>query len=52
MVLARASDRPWFEAKGFEACTGTLSVWPITVTLPISSVFSAMQAATEATSGP
>jgi hypothetical protein len=52
MVLARASDRPWFEAKGFEAWTGTLSVWPMIVTLPMTSTFSVMHSAKAVTRGP
>ena len=51
MVAARASLRPWLSSKGLAPLTGMLSVWPTTVTLPISSWFAAITWPIEAISG-
>ena len=51
MVAARASLRPWLSWKGLAPLTGMLSVWPTTVTVPITSWFSAIAWPIEAISG-
>ena len=51
MAAARASLRPWLSPNGFAPLTGMLSVWPTTVTVPISSWFSAITWPIEAISG-